>query len=110
MPGLSLGTEGAGTIRQVGSSVTTLKPGDVVAFAAPGAIATCVRVKYDLVHASPKSMTMEDAATIPTAFMAAYHSLIETAHLDKDERVLIHSAAGGTLLNLTVLRIFANLC
>ena len=97
MPGLSLGLEGAGCIKQVGSSVTTAKSGDMVAFLAPGAIATCVRVKRDLVHVLPMSLTLEDAATIPVAFMAAYQSLLETAHLAKGERVLIHSAAGGIL-------------
>lgn len=102
MPGLSLGVEGAGCIKQVGSSVTTAKTGDMVAFVTPGAIATCVRVTRDLVHALPKSMTLEDAATIPVAFMAAYQSLIETAHLAMGERVMIHSAAGGMLPTLAV--------
>lgn len=67
----------------------------MVAFAAPGAVATSIRVKLDLVHLLPKSMTLEDAASVPIAFMAAYQSLNETARLAKGERVLIHSAAGG---------------
>ncbi len=102
MPGLFLGVEGAGCIKQVGSSVTTAKPGDMVAFITPGAIATCVRVKRDLVHVFPKSMSVEDAATVPVAFMAAYQSLIERANLAKGERVLIHSAAGGTFSKLAL--------
>lgn len=106
MPGLSLGVEGAGCIKQVGSSVTTAKTGDMVAFVAPSAIATCVRVKRDLVHALPKSMTLEDAATVPVAFMAAYQGLIETAHLAEGERVIIHSAAGGILPILPMWKFF----
>ena len=78
----------------------------MVAFITPGAIATCVRVKRDLVHVLPKSMTLEDAATIPVVFMAAYQSLIETAHLTKGERVIIHSAAGGMLPTLTMWKFF----
>lgn len=98
-PGLTLGFEGAGQVKQTGSSVTAVNAGDMVAFAAPGAIATLVRVKSDLVHVLPKGMSSADGASIPLVFMAAYQSLIETARLSKDERVLIHSAAGGMLFD-----------
>ncbi len=84
MPGFSLGLEGSGCVKQLGSSITNLRSRDMVAFISPGAIATCVRVKRDLVHVLPESMTLADGAAIPVAFMAAYHSLIEMAHLAKD--------------------------
>ncbi|KAL9103462.1 MAG: hypothetical protein Q9163_001490 [Psora crenata] len=95
MPSLALGYDGAGYVKQTGSSVTAVKAGDMVAFAAPGAISTLVRVKGDLVHILPKGMSLEDGASIPLVFMAAYQSLMETARLSPGERVLIHSAAGG---------------
>lgn len=95
MPGLALGFDGAGYVKETGSGVTTVKAGDMVAFATPGAISTVVRVKSGLVHVLPKGMSLEDGASIPLVFMAAYQSLIETAHLSQDERVLIHAAAGG---------------
>ena len=96
MPGLNLGFDGAGYVKQTGSSVNTVKAGDVVVFVAPGAISTLVRVKADLVHVLPKGMSLEHGASIPLVFMAAYQSLMETARLSRGERVLIHSAAGGT--------------
>ena len=99
MPGLALGFDGAGYVKQTGSAITTVNAGDIVAFATPGAISTLVRVKSGLVHVLPKGMSLEDGASIPLVFMAAYQSLIETAHLSQGERVLIHSAAGGMLLN-----------
>ena len=99
MPGLALGFDGAGYVRQTGSAVTTVKAGDMVAFATPGAISTLVRVKSGLVHVLPQGMSLEDGASIPLVFMAAYQSLMETAHLSQGERVLIHSAAGGMPLN-----------
>lgn len=99
MPGLALGFDGAGYVKQTGSAVTTVKAGDLVAFATPGAISTLVRVKSGLVHVLPNGMSLEDGASIPLVFMAAYQSLMETAHLSQGERVLIHSAAGGMLLD-----------
>ena len=99
MPGLALGFDGAGYVRQTGSAVTTVKAGDMVAFATPGAISTLVRVKSGLVHVLPQGMSLEDGASIPLVFMAAYQSLMETAHLSQGERVLIHSAAGGMFLD-----------
>ena len=97
MPGLALGFDGAGYVKQTGSAVNTVKAGDMVAFATPGAISTLVRVKSGLVHVLPNGMSLEDGASIPLVFMAAYQSLMETAHLSQGERVLIHSAAGGML-------------
>jgi NADPH:quinone reductase-like Zn-dependent oxidoreductase len=40
-------------------------------------------------------MTFEEAATMPTAYMAAIHSLLDHAGLSAGKSVLIHSAAGG---------------
>ena len=99
MPGLALGFDGTGCVMEIGSSVTAVKTGDRVAFAAPGAISTLVRVKANLVHVLPTGMSLEDGASIPLVFMAAYQSLIETARLSHGERVLIHSAAGGNLVD-----------
>lgn len=103
MPGLTLGFDGAGYVKQTGSSVTAVNAGDMVAFVAPGAISTLVRVKGDFAHVLPKGMTLQDGASIPLVFMAAYQSLTETARLSQGERVLIHSAAGGMLVDLKFL-------
>ena len=103
MPGLALGFDGAGYVKQTGSSVTAVKAGDMVAFAAPGAVCTLGRVKGDLVHVLPKGMSLEDGASIPLVFMAAYQSLMETARLLLGERILIHSAAGGMLIDPIIL-------
>ncbi len=99
MPGLTLGFDGSGYVKQIGSSVTGVKAGDMVAFVTPGAIATFARVNSKLVHVLPKGMHLEDGASIPLVFMAAYQSLVETARLCQGERVLIHSAAGGILVD-----------
>ena len=92
---LVLGIDVAGTVARVGSNVKHLKVGDRVAFPKPGGMCTVTRVRGDLPQLLPDNMSFEDGATIPLVFMAAYQSLIETAHLSRGERVLIHSAAGG---------------
>ncbi|KAL8653433.1 MAG: hypothetical protein Q9226_003851 [Calogaya cf. arnoldii] len=95
MPGLTLGCEGAGYIKETGSAVASMEVGDRVAFIAPSAISTRVRTRSNFVHILPPGMDFQDGASIPLVFMAAYQSLIETARLVQGERVLIHSAAGA---------------
>jgi KR domain/Zinc-binding dehydrogenase/Phosphopantetheine attachment site len=43
----------------------------------------------------PAHLSFEEAATIPVTFLTAYYSLIEMAHVERKDRVLIHAAAGG---------------
>ena len=40
-------------------------------------------------------MTLDEAATIPIAYLTAFVSLFELAHLGRDVNVLIHAATGG---------------
>ncbi|KAL8810423.1 MAG: hypothetical protein Q9200_002591 [Gallowayella weberi] len=95
MPGLNLGIEGAGYVKQMGLAVSGCSVGEKVAFIARGAIATHVRIKCSSMRILPPDMTFEDGASIPLVFMAAYQSLMEIARLSRGETVLIHSAAGG---------------
>jgi NADPH:quinone reductase-like Zn-dependent oxidoreductase/malonyl CoA-acyl carrier protein transacylase/ubiquinone/menaquinone biosynthesis C-methylase UbiE len=53
-----------------------------------------VRVHYTSVANVPDAMSLENAASVPMAFGAAYYSLFEKARLEKGETVLIHAAAG----------------
>ncbi|KAL8808019.1 MAG: hypothetical protein Q9182_000297 [Xanthomendoza sp. 2 TL-2023] len=93
--GLDLGFEGSGYVKQMGSAVSGFSIGERVAFYARGAIATHVRISSSSVHVLPPDMALEDGASVPLVFMAAYWSLVEIARLSGGERVLIHSAAGG---------------
>ena len=93
--GPTLGLECAGRIVRVGSSVKNFKVGDRVVTFAASAFSTHVTVPA--LHAAklPASLSCEDAATIPVAFLTAYYSLVTLAALKKGEWVLIHGAAGG---------------
>jgi len=43
----------------------------------------------------PDSLTLEEAATIPVAFLTAWYALRHLGRIRNGERVLIHAAAGG---------------
>ena len=89
------GLECAGRITTVGVGVTDLAVGDDVIAVAPGAFATIVVANEAMVAPKPDGLTYEQAATIPIAFLTAYHALIGLAELKSGERVLIHAASGG---------------
>jgi len=93
-----LGGECAGTIVAVGEGVEGFKVGDEVIALGPACFSTHITTKAEWVaHKPPQSagLDFEEAATIPIAFLTAYYGLHHLAKLDKGERVLIHSAAGG---------------
>lgn len=59
---------------------------------------TVVRVSQDPGQVLPEGMSFEDGVTVPLVGMAAWQSLVEVAHLQKGESVLIHTAAGGEMV------------
>ncbi|PYI32700.1 hypothetical protein BP00DRAFT_435110 [Aspergillus indologenus CBS 114.80] len=60
-----------------------------------GYFATRVRIPFTNVAQMPAEMDFITAASIPLAFITAYHALVDLARLQRDERVLIHSGTGG---------------
>jgi NADPH:quinone reductase-like Zn-dependent oxidoreductase/acyl carrier protein len=93
--GTNLGMECAGTVVRVGAKVQGLRPGDRVAAFASGAFASHVVVPSFAVMRLPDGLPLEDATTIPVAFLTAYYSLVHLAHLGRGQTVLVHGAAGG---------------
>ena len=96
---LILGNELAGVVVRVGSSVRRFKPGDEV-YARPdknriGTFAEFIAVREDDLAIKPKSLTMEEAASIPLVGLTAWQALIEKAKLRKGQKVLIHAGSGG---------------
>jgi len=47
------------------------------------------------VHVIPAAFSLDEAACIPTAYLTAWHALIEVGKLVQGETVLIHAAGGG---------------
>jgi alcohol dehydrogenase len=96
---LILGNDFAGVVVRVGSRVRRFKPGDEV-YARPdadriGAFAQLIAIKADSLAIKPKGLTMEEAASIPLVGLTAWQALIETANLQKGQKVLIHAGSGG---------------
>jgi NADPH:quinone reductase-like Zn-dependent oxidoreductase/acyl carrier protein len=93
---LPFGGECAGVVVAVGAGVTQVQLGDaVIAAQTIGSLASHVLVPAAFVVRKPESLSFEQAATLPTAFLTAYYALHHQAQLQAGERVLIHAAAGG---------------
>lgn len=90
------GGECAGIVTSVGAGITQFSVGDAVMGVAPGSFSKYVNVCANYLSHKPDNLSMEEAATIPITFMTAYYALIHLGRLQKGERVLIHSASGGT--------------
>ncbi|AXL50084.1 NADPH:quinone oxidoreductase [Paraburkholderia caffeinilytica] len=96
---LILGNDLAGVVVRVGSRVRQFKPGDEV-YARPhkdriGTFAEFIAVKEDGVALKPRTLTMEEAASIPLVGLTAWQALIEKGQLKKGQKVLIHAGSGG---------------
>ena len=91
----SLGGEGAGIVTRVGANVHSFRPGDRVVVMFPGTLANKVQVPYHCAHLIADSMSFEEAASLPIAYLTSLHALFDLANLKKGQRVLIHSATGG---------------
>ncbi|NET03815.1 MAG: amino acid adenylation domain-containing protein [Symploca sp. SIO2B6] len=92
---IPFGFECAGTIVALGENVDNFQIGDEVVALAVGSLSSFVTTKAQNVAPKPQSLSFEEAATIPAAFLTAYYGLCELANIQAGERILIHSAAGG---------------
>jgi alcohol dehydrogenase len=96
---LILGNEAAGVVRRVGSRVQRFKPGDEI-YARPdkdriGTFAELIAINEADVALKPKTLSMEEAASIPLVALTAWQALVERAELKRGEKVLIHAGSGG---------------
>ncbi|MFF9035408.1 NADP-dependent oxidoreductase [Streptomyces sp. NPDC014892] len=94
-----LGNDLAGVVIEVGSAVTRFAVGDEV-FARPdkdriGTFAELIAVQQDDVALKPASLTMEEAASLPLVGLTSWQALVERAHIQPGQRVLIHAGSGG---------------
>jgi NADPH2:quinone reductase len=90
------GMEVAGTVAEVAPGVEHVAVGDrVYAFVGWGGFAEQVVVDAHQVFEAPDGMSAETAAALPIAYGTSYHALIDRAHLEKGEILLVLGAAGG---------------
>jgi len=92
--GKSTGMEITGTVVQTGSRVKDLQVGDEVIAAAVGGFRSYVIVPAHFVWPKPKNIDAEQSL-FHIAFATAYHALVDTARLQQNDSILIHSATGA---------------
>ena len=95
-----LGSDGAGTVVDVGGQVRNFKKGDrvyAIALANPkgGFYAEYVAVKADQASPIPNNLSVEQAGVLPVDAVTALCGLDETLGLKQGESVLIFGASGG---------------
>jgi NADPH:quinone reductase-like Zn-dependent oxidoreductase len=96
---VTLGSDLAGVVVEVGRSVTRFKPGDAV-FASidglrMGALAEFAVVAENAVALKPAHLDFVQAASIPMVALTAWQTLKEHAHLNPGQKIFIPAGAGG---------------
>jgi NADPH:quinone reductase-like Zn-dependent oxidoreductase len=96
---LVLGHDVAGVVVKIGSRVRQFKPGDEVYARADdfciGTFAEYIAVKEESLAIKPKTLSMEEAASIPLVGLTAWQALIEKADLKEGQKVFIQAGSGG---------------
>lgn len=89
------GQEAAGVVAGMGKNVSGFTIGDRIMGFCRGAYAEYAALDYRLAMPVPGSLSWEEAATFPVAYMTEYNALITSALLQPGETVLVHGAAAG---------------
>jgi NADPH:quinone reductase-like Zn-dependent oxidoreductase len=102
-----LGHDGAGVVTRVGSLVRDFEVGDEV-YARPrdlriGTFAEYIAIDQDDLARKPDSITLHEAAAVPLVSLAAWQILVDRAHLQPGQKVLVHAGSGG--LGSTVIQL-----
>ena len=90
-----LGWDVAGQVEAVGKNVTRFQPGDKVFASCDSAFAEYACAPEGKVAIAPTNLSLEQAAAVPSAAMAALHALRDQANVQPGQKVLINGASGG---------------
>jgi putative PIG3 family NAD(P)H quinone oxidoreductase len=91
-----LGLECAGVVAELGAGVSSVAPGDrVMALLPGGGYAERVLVPEKMLIPVPATLSFEQAAAVPEAFLVAREALFTLGRLRANDVVLIHASAGG---------------
>jgi NADPH:quinone reductase-like Zn-dependent oxidoreductase len=92
------GTDVAGQVEAVGTSVTRFRPGDEVFGSSKqlgGAFAEYAAVSEGALAAKPTNLTFEQAAAVPMAGYVALQALRDHGKVKAGQKVLVNGASGG---------------
>ncbi|MCU0570959.1 MAG: zinc-dependent alcohol dehydrogenase family protein [Oculatellaceae cyanobacterium Prado106] len=91
----------AGMIAAVGAGVDQFQVGDEVYGCAGGlkgmggALAEYMLADAQLIAHKPKSLTLAEAAALPLVSITAWEGLVDRAHIQPGQKVLVYGATGG---------------
>ncbi len=91
----SPGMEGAGEIAEIGDNVEGWLVGDKVICGGLGTFADYMVMPVARLRKMPDNLDFATAAATGSAYLTAYVGLVRRGHLQKDEWLLVHGAAGG---------------
>jgi NADPH:quinone reductase-like Zn-dependent oxidoreductase len=97
------GMDVAGHVFSIGPGVTDYKVGDAVFGVVEGGLAAYARASVKKIAPLPPSLTMEQAAALPTSAATALHALRDVGHVEAGQKVLIIGASGGVGIYATQL-------
>lgn len=96
---MTLGWDAAGTVKELGSSVTGFKKGDAVYgipnFPGDGSYAEYCAAKAGQFALKPQSLNFNEAAGVPLAGLTAWTGIFGLGELQAGQRILITGASGG---------------
>jgi NADPH:quinone reductase-like Zn-dependent oxidoreductase len=90
------GTDVAGEVEAIGTSVTRFRPGDEVFGWCNGSFAEYAATSEDALALKPANLTFEQAAAVPESGQVALQALRDLGKLRPGQKVLINGASGGT--------------
>ncbi|WP_321931255.1 zinc-dependent alcohol dehydrogenase family protein [Paraburkholderia guartelaensis] len=98
---LVLGIDMAGVVDAIGPGVTAFNVGDEVygmtggVGGIQGTLAQFAAVDADLLAIKPANLSMREAAALPLSFITSYSGIVDRAHLQAGQTVLVQGGAGG---------------
>lgn len=90
----TVGRQVGGIVTRVGASVTRFQIGQKVVAVRPEACRMYARQSQDFVQPVPEHMSVVDAVAAFRAYVTAYYALVNLAHIQCAESILIHGAGG----------------
>jgi NADPH:quinone reductase-like Zn-dependent oxidoreductase/malonyl CoA-acyl carrier protein transacylase/SAM-dependent methyltransferase/acyl carrier protein len=92
----TFGSDCAGIIKRIGHKCDmSIQPGDRVGMMAPGCLQKYPRAHEASVFKLPDALSFEAAVSTIAPGLAACYSVHNVSQLQEDDKVLVHSAAGG---------------
>jgi NADPH:quinone reductase-like Zn-dependent oxidoreductase len=94
-----LGCDVAGVVESVGASASPFRPGDAVygytSLRREGTYAEFVIAKVSEIAPKPSSLDFVAAAAVPVGALTSWQALFDIAHLEANQKLFVHAAAGG---------------